>query len=125
MIYTGYEGTLGSAKSKNKILLIIKSHYVDEVNKITQEICSILKQSAVDFSGPVMLPRQTKRFTLLTSPHVDKDSRQVIAIDTVRRMIQIPRSQRVMSIISALSDLVDKNTYVSIQVKMKEEEVKK
>ena len=40
-------------------------------------------------SGPVPLPTEIKKFTVLTSPHVDKDARDQFEIRTHKRLIDI------------------------------------
>lgn len=114
---TGGDINLNKSKSNDKINLIIRGSYVDDLNKVTTDVCKVLEKFMLKFAGPVMIPSRKKRFTLLRSPHIDKDSRQVIGIDERRRLIQLPKSQRAMSAIAGLSGIVDGNPYVSIQIK--------
>ena len=40
-------------------------------------------------AGPVPLPTQIRKFTVIRSPHIDKDSREQFEIRTHKRLIDI------------------------------------
>ena len=51
-------------------------------------------------SGPIPLPTRIKRFTVIRSPHVDKDSREQFEIRTHKRIVDIldPTSRTIDSL---------------------------
>ena len=65
--------------------------------------------------GPIPLPTRRERFTILVSPHVDKDARDQYEIRTHKRLMQIvdPTEKTV----DALSKL-DLPAGVEVQIKL-------
>ena len=55
----------------------------------TQEIVETAKRTGAQVRGPIPLPTRTERFTVLISPHVDKDARDQYEIRTHKRMLDI------------------------------------
>ncbi len=55
----------------------------------TQEIVETAKRTGAQVRGPIPLPTKTERFTILISPHVDKDARDQYEIRTHKRMLDI------------------------------------
>mgnify|MGYP003889214847 CR=1 FL=1 len=59
------------------------------IDKSTQEIVETAKRTGAQIRGPIPLPTQTERFTILVSPHVDKDARDQYEIRTHKRLSDI------------------------------------
>jgi small subunit ribosomal protein S10 len=55
----------------------------------TEEIVETAKRTGAIVRGPIPLPTKKERFTILTSPHVDKDARDQYEIRTHKRMMDI------------------------------------
>src|SRR5437763_344195 len=55
----------------------------------TQEIVDTAKRTGAQVHGPIPLPTRKERFTILISPHVDKDARDQYEIRTHKRVIDI------------------------------------
>jgi ribosomal protein S10 len=55
----------------------------------TLEIVETAKRTGARVKGPIPLPTKKERFTLLTSPHVDKDARDQYEIRTHKRLMEI------------------------------------
>ena len=51
----------------------------------TQEIVDAAKRTGAQVRGPIPLPTRKERFTVLISPHVNKDARDEYAIRTHKR----------------------------------------
>jgi len=47
------------------------------------------KRTGAQVRGPIPLPTKMERFTILTSPHVDKDARDQYEIRTHKRLMDI------------------------------------
>lgn len=55
----------------------------------TQEIVETAKRTGATVKGPIPLPTRKERFTVLISPHVNKDARDQYEIRTHKRMLDI------------------------------------
>ncbi len=55
----------------------------------TQEIVETAKRTGAQIRGPIPLPTRKERFTVLISPHVNKDARDQYEIRTHKRMLDI------------------------------------
>jgi small subunit ribosomal protein S10 len=55
----------------------------------TQEIVETAKRTGAQVLGPIPLPTKMERFTVLISPHVNKDARDQYEIRTHKRVLDI------------------------------------
>jgi small subunit ribosomal protein S10 len=55
----------------------------------TQEIVSTARRTGSQVRGPIPLPTRKERFTVLISPHVNKDARDQYEIRTHKRLLDI------------------------------------
>ena len=55
----------------------------------TQEIVETAKRTGASIRGPIPLPTRKERFTVLISPHVNKDARDQSEIRTHKRLLDI------------------------------------
>jgi small subunit ribosomal protein S10 len=55
----------------------------------TQEIVSTVRRTGAQVRGPIPLPTRKERFTILISPHVNKDARDQYEIRTHKRLLDI------------------------------------
>ncbi len=55
----------------------------------TQEIVETAKRTGAQVHGPIPLPTKMERFTVLISPHVNKDARDQYEIRTHKRVLDI------------------------------------
>lgn len=55
----------------------------------TQEIVETAKRTGAQVRGPIPLPTRKERFTVLISPHVNKDARDQYEIRTHKRLLDI------------------------------------
>ena len=53
------------------------------------EIVETAKRTGARIKGPIPLPTKMERFTILISPHVDKDARDQYEIRTHKRIMDI------------------------------------
>ena len=70
-----------------KIRLKAFDHRV--LDQTTMEIVSTAKRTGANVKGPIPLPTKMERFTILISPHVDKDARDQYEIRTHKRIMDI------------------------------------
>ncbi|QCI26135.1 30S ribosomal protein S10 [Buchnera aphidicola] len=59
------------------------------IDQSTFEIVATAKRTGAKVKGPIPLPTKKERFTVLISPHVDKDARDQYEIRTHKRLIDI------------------------------------
>ena len=59
------------------------------IDASTQEIVDTAKRTGAQVRGPIPLPTRKEKFTVLISPHVNKDARDQYEIRTHKRMLDI------------------------------------
>ena len=59
------------------------------IDSSTQEIVETARRTGAPIRGPIPLPTRKERFTILISPHVNKDARDQYEIRTHKRLIDI------------------------------------
>ena len=59
------------------------------IDTSTQETVDTAKRTGAQVRGPIPLPTRKERFTVLVSPHVNKDARDQYEIRTHKRMLDI------------------------------------
>lgn len=76
-----------SANQNIKIRLKSFDHRL--IDKSTKEIVETAKRTGAQIRGPVPLPTRKEKFTVLISPHVNKDARDQYEIRTHKRLVII------------------------------------
>lgn len=59
------------------------------LDQSTEEIVNTAKRTGARVCGPIPLPTNIKKFTVLRSPHVDKKSREQFEMRTHKRLLDI------------------------------------
>ena len=59
------------------------------IDQSGREVVETAKRTGAHVKGPIPLPTKKERFTILISPHVDKDARDQYEIRTHKRMMDI------------------------------------
>ena len=59
------------------------------IDQSTREIVDTAKRTGAKVRGPIPLPTRREKYTLLISPHVDKDARDQYEIRTHKRLLDI------------------------------------
>ena len=59
------------------------------IDQSTQESVETAKRTGAQVRGPIPLPTRKERFTVLVSPHVNKDARDQYEIRTHKRVLDI------------------------------------
>ena len=59
------------------------------IDTSTQEIVETARRTGAQVKGPIPLPTRKEKFTVLVSPHVNKDARDQYEIRTHKRLIDI------------------------------------
>jgi len=72
-----------------KIRIRLKAFDHRLIDSSTLEIVDTAKRTGAQVRGPIPLPTRKERFTVLTSPHVNKDARYQYEIRTHKRVLDI------------------------------------
>ena len=75
--------------AKQRIRIRLKSFDHKLIDLSTVEIVNTAKRTGAQVRGPIPLPTRKERYTVLTSPHVNKDARDQYEIRTHKRMVDI------------------------------------
>jgi small subunit ribosomal protein S10 len=75
--------------SNQRIRIRLKAFDHRLIDQSTMEIVETAKRTGAQVRGPIPLPTRKERFTVLVSPHVNKDARDQFEIRTHKRLIDI------------------------------------
>lgn len=75
--------------SNQRIRIRLKAFDHKLIDLSTKEIVDTAKRTGAQVKGPIPLPVKKERFTVLISPHANKDARDQYEIRTHRRLIDI------------------------------------
>lgn len=80
---------MSAVKKNQRIRIKLKSFDYRAIDNSTREIVETAKRTGAHIKGPIPLPTKVERFTVLISPHVNKDARDKYEIRTHKRLIDI------------------------------------
>jgi small subunit ribosomal protein S10 len=72
-----------------KFRILLKSFDNELINLASQQLRSVLLKTECNVTGVVALPTKIKRFCVLRSPHVDKDSREHFELRLYKRFLDL------------------------------------
>ncbi|HFD31136.1 MAG TPA: 30S ribosomal protein S10 [Gammaproteobacteria bacterium] len=75
--------------SGQRIRIRLKSFDHKLIDRSASEIIETAKRTGARVKGPIPLPTRKERFTILISPHVNKDARDQYEIRTHKRLMDI------------------------------------
>ncbi len=101
--------------SGQKIRIRLKSFDHKLIDRSASEIVETAKRTGARVKGPIPLPTRKERFTILISPHVNKDARDQYEIRTHKRLMDIvdPTDRTVDALMK-----LDLATGVDVQIKL-------
>lgn len=74
---------------KQKIRIRLKAYDHKALDQSASRIVETAKRTGAMVSGPIPLPTEKSVYTILRSPHVNKDSREQFEMRTHKRLIDI------------------------------------
>ena len=85
---------------KQKIRIRLKAYDHEIVDQSTKKIVETVVRTQAQVRGPIPLPTEKHRYTVIRSPHKDKDSREHFEMRIHKRLIDIvePTSKTVESL---------------------------
>ena len=72
-----------------KIRIRLKAYDHEVIDTSTKKIVETVLRTQAVVRGPIPLPTEKHRFTVIRSPHKDKDSREHFEMRTHKRLIDI------------------------------------
>ena len=75
--------------NNQNIRIRLKSFDHRLIDSSTREIVETAKRTGAQIRGPIPLPTKKEKFTVLISPHVNKDARDQYEIRTHKRLVII------------------------------------
>ena len=75
--------------NSQKIRIRLKAYDHDIVDQSTAKIVETVLRTQATIKGPVPLPTEKHRYTVVRSPHKDKDSREHFEMRVHKRLIDI------------------------------------
>ncbi len=102
--------------SNQTIRICLKSFDHKLIDQSSGEIVETAKRTGAQVMGPIPLPTKKERFTILVSPHVNKDARDQYELRTYKRLLDIvePTDKTVDALMK-----LDLAAGVDVQIKLK------
>ena len=75
--------------ARQKIRIKLKAFDHKILDQSAEQIVEAAERTGAAVAGPVPLPTHIRKFTVIRSPHIDKDSREQFEIRTHKRLIDI------------------------------------
>ncbi len=98
----------------NRLRIKLRAYDYSVLDKSVQEIVLTAKNTGARVAGPIPLPTEINRFTVLRSPHIDKKSREQFEMITHKRLVDIlePTQQTIDSLMK-----LDLSAGVDVEIK--------
>ncbi|HHL45529.1 MAG TPA: 30S ribosomal protein S10 [Gammaproteobacteria bacterium] len=103
------------ATNNQRIRIRLKAFDHRLIDQSASEIVETAKRTGAHVQGPIPLPTKIERFTVLISPHVNKDARDQYELRTHKRLMDIidPTDKTVDALMK-----LDLATGVDVQIKL-------
>jgi small subunit ribosomal protein S10 len=101
--------------ASNKIRIYLKAYDHKLLDQSSKKIVETAKKSGAAIAGPLPLPTKIKKYTVLRSVHVNKDSREQFEMRVHRRMIEIKNSNQ-----KTISSLTSVNLPAGVGIEIKQ-----
>ncbi|WP_069472248.1 30S ribosomal protein S10 [Candidatus Marithrix sp. Canyon 246] len=101
--------------ANQRIRIRLKAFDHKLIDQSAREIVETAKRTGAQIRGPIPLPIKKEKFTVLISPHVNKDARDQYEIRTHKRLLDIidPTDKTVDSLMK-----LDLAAGVNVQIKL-------
>ena len=80
---------MGRTLTKQRIRIRLKAYDHKILDQSAAQIVDTAQRTGASVSGPVPLPTEINRYTVLRGPFIDKDSREQFEIRTHKRLIDV------------------------------------
>ncbi|MBQ9394337.1 MAG: 30S ribosomal protein S10 [Proteobacteria bacterium] len=100
----------------DRIRIKLKAYDHRLLDASVQEIINAAQKTGAKIAGPIPLPTQVSRYTVLRSPHVNKKSRELFEIRTHKRLIDIETNEQTVDALMKL----DLSAGVDIKIRLRD-----
>lgn len=76
---------------RERIRIRLEGYDHEVLDRTAAEIVQTARETNAEVRGPIPLPTRIERYTVLRSPHIDRESREQFEIRTHKRLIDILR----------------------------------
>jgi small subunit ribosomal protein S10 len=80
---------MGRTLTKQRIRIRLKAYDHKILDQSANQIVDTAERTGANVSGPVPLPTEINRYTVIRGPFIDKDSREQFEIRTHKRLIDV------------------------------------
>jgi small subunit ribosomal protein S10 len=80
---------MGRPLTKQRIRIRLKAYDHKILDQSANQIVDTAERTGANVSGPVPLPTEINRYTVIRGPFIDKDSREQFEIRTHKRLIDV------------------------------------
>ena len=104
-----------AAATNQRIRIRLKAFDHRLIDQSAKEIVETAKRTGAHVKGPIPLPTKKEHYTVLTSPHVNKDARDQYELRTHKRLMDIvdPTDKTVDALMK-----LDLSAGVDVQIKL-------
>lgn len=99
---------------QEKIRIRIEAYDHEIIDQSAEDIIHRAKKSGARVHGPVPLPTDIERYTVLRSPHINKNSREQFEIRTHKRLIDITEPT-----VKTIDELKNLNVPAGVEIRIK------
>lgn len=98
----------------NRLRIKLRAYDYRVLDSSVKEIVQTAKDTGARVAGPIPLPTEINKFTVIRSPHVNKTSREQFEMRTHKRLVDIvePTQQTIDSLMK-----LDLSTGVDVEIK--------
>ena len=98
----------------NRLRIKLRAYDYSVLDNSVKEIVQTARNTGARIAGPIPLPTEINKFTVLRSPHVDKKSREQFEMRTHKRLVDIidPTQQTIDSLMK-----LDLSAGVDVEIK--------
>ncbi|SRR5438552_2334400 len=75
--------------ARQKIRIRLKAYDHRLLDQSAQQIVETAERTGAAVTGPIPLPTHIRKFCVIRSPHIDKDSREQFEVRTHKRLIDV------------------------------------
>jgi len=104
----------GERMKTNRLRIKLRAYDYNVLDASVQEIVQTAKNTGARVAGPIPMPTEINKYTVLRSPHVNKKAREQFEMRTHKRLVDIidPTQQTVDSLMK-----LDLSAGVDVEIK--------
>ncbi len=100
--------------AKQKIRIRLKAYDHKILDQSAQQIVDTAQRTGAQIAGPVPLPTEIQRYSVIRSPFIDKDSQEQFEIRTHKRLIDVLEPRR-----QTIAELMNLNLPAGVDIEIK------